>query len=124
MRVVHHVAQALTAGDTVAVFPEGTTSEGHTLLPFHANLLQAAIATETPVQPVALRFCDASHPVSPAAAYVGDTSLAQSLWWIVMARGLQAHVAWLPAQGTRQLERRALAECVRLQIGQALSVME
>jgi len=124
LRVVHQVAQALTAGDTVAMFPEGTTSEGHMVLPFHANLLQAAIATETPVQPVALRFCDASHPVSPAAAYVGDTSLAQSLWWVVMARGLQAHVAWLPPQETRQLERRALAEKLRSQIGQALSVTE
>ena len=30
--------------------------DGRTLLPFHANLLQAAIATATPVQPVALRF--------------------------------------------------------------------
>ena len=56
LRVVHQMAEALQAGETVAVFPEGTTSDGHGLLPFHANLLQAAIATETPVQPVALRY--------------------------------------------------------------------
>ena len=56
LRVVHQVADALRAGDTVAVFPEGTTGAGRELLPFHANLLQAAIATETPIQPVALRF--------------------------------------------------------------------
>ncbi|HEX2540861.1 MAG TPA: lysophospholipid acyltransferase family protein, partial [Caldimonas sp.] len=58
LRVVHAMASALQGGDTVAIFPEGTTSTGHTLLPFHANLLQAAIATATPVQPVALRYSD------------------------------------------------------------------
>ncbi|HJV96953.1 MAG TPA: lysophospholipid acyltransferase family protein, partial [Albitalea sp.] len=120
LRVVHQVAQALEAGDRVAVFPEGTTSDGHGLLPFHANLLQAAIATETPVQPIALRFSDASQPVSAAAAYVGDTSLLQSLWWVVTARGLQAHVQWLPPQGSRHLDRRALADNLREHIAQAL----
>ena len=61
MRVVHRMSEALAAGDTVAVFPEGTTGEGRDLLPFHANLLQAAIATATPVQAVALRFSDAQR---------------------------------------------------------------
>ena len=36
MRVVHQMAAALKAGDTVAIFPEGTTADGRTLLPFHA----------------------------------------------------------------------------------------
>ena len=69
VRVVHQMAEALRAGDTVAVFPEGTTGDGRTLLPFHANLLQAAIATATPIQPLALRFSDARHAVSPAAQF-------------------------------------------------------
>ena len=43
LRVVHQMAEALKAGDTVAVFPEGTTGDGRTLLPFHANLLHAAV---------------------------------------------------------------------------------
>ena len=124
LRVVHQVAKALQAGDAVAVFPEGTTSDGHALLPFHANLLQAAIATETPVQPVALRFGDAHDAVSAAAAYVGDTSLLQSLWCVVTARGLRAHVTWLPPQATARLDRRALAERLREQIGVALNVTE
>jgi 1-acyl-sn-glycerol-3-phosphate acyltransferase len=124
LRVVHQVAKALQAGDMVALFPEGTTSDGHALLPFHANLLQASIATETPVQPVALRFGDAHDAVSAAAAYVGDTSLLQSLWWVVTARGLRAHVTWLPPQATAHLDRRALAERLREQIGVALNVTE
>ena len=46
MRVVHHMADSLRAGDVLAVFPEGTTGDGHGLLPFHANLIQAAIAAQ------------------------------------------------------------------------------
>ena len=121
LRVVHQVADALKAGDTVAVFPEGTTSDGTALLPFHANILQAAIATETPVQPVALRYSDARHAVSPAAAYVGDTSLVQSLWWVASARSLRVRVSFLAAQGTRHAERRALAERLSQQISDHLA---
>jgi 1-acyl-sn-glycerol-3-phosphate acyltransferase len=124
LRVVHQVAQALSAGDTVALFPEGTTSDGKGLLTFHANLLQAAIATGTPVQPVALRFSDAGHAVSPAAAYVGDTSLVRSLWWVTAAQGLRANLRWLPAQGSRHLDRRALAQRLREHIAQALGEAE
>jgi 1-acyl-sn-glycerol-3-phosphate acyltransferase len=120
LRVVHQVAEALKAGDTVAVFPEGTTSDGHTLLPFHANLLQAAISTEVPVQPIALRYSDRRHAVSKAAAYVGDTSLAQSAWWIACAEGLQVQVQILLPENTRHLDRRALADRLKAQIGSAL----
>ena len=71
LRVVHQVAQALSEGDCVALFPEGTTGEGHGLLPFHANLLQAAISAEVPVQAVVLRYRDArqDHATGVDVAY-------------------------------------------------------
>jgi 1-acyl-sn-glycerol-3-phosphate acyltransferase len=122
LRVVHVMAQALQQGDTLAVFPEGTTGEGPRLLPFHANLLQAAIATGTPVQPVVLRFADPRHAFSPAVAYVGDTSLLQSLWWVVCADGLQVHVTLLPALPVAAgAERRAVAEQLQAQIAASLA---
>jgi 1-acyl-sn-glycerol-3-phosphate acyltransferase len=120
LRVVHQVAEALQGGETVAVFPEGTTSDGTGVLPFHANLLQAAIATETPVQAVVLRFSDARHAFSPSVAYVGDTTLAQSVWWVACARGLNVHLELLPAEGTSHLDRRALAERLHAQVLQRL----
>jgi 1-acyl-sn-glycerol-3-phosphate acyltransferase len=122
LRVVHEMATALKQGDTVAVFPEGTTSLGHDLLPFHANLLQAAIATETPVQPVALRFSDARHEVSPAADYTGDVSLARSLWMLACAEGLVVRVQALPARSVAHADRRALAVLLRQDIRQALGI--
>jgi 1-acyl-sn-glycerol-3-phosphate acyltransferase len=124
LRVVHQVAQALAQGQTIAVFPEGTTSEGHGLLPFHANLLQSAVATGTPIQPVALRFSDEHHVVSPAAAYVGDTHLLRSLWMVASASHLRVRLCWLAPSETRHADRRALAEALRAQISAALGVTE
>lgn len=122
LRVVHLVAQALTENQTVAVFPEGTTSDGRALLPFHANLLQAAIATGTPVQPVALRFSDAHEPISRAVEFVGATTLAESLWRVACAEGLVVHLTVLPARGSRHADRRALAQTLRDDIAAQLPV--
>lgn len=113
MRVVHQTAEALDAGQTVAVFPEGTTSDGRDLLPFHANLLQAAIATSTPVQPILLRYSDPQGPFSPAVGFVGDTTLMGSVWNVACAQGLVVNVDLLQAQGTAHADRRALAGHLR-----------
>ena len=110
LRVVHLIAEALKDGERVAVFPEGTTSTGHVLLHFHANLLQAAISSQAPVQPIALRYSDAHHPISEAVAFVGDTTILQSLWWVVMADGLRVHVKLLEPVASAGLDRRALSD--------------
>ncbi|MDP1692561.1 MAG: lysophospholipid acyltransferase family protein [Burkholderiaceae bacterium] len=121
LRVVHQAAAALHAGDMVAVFPEGTTGPGRALLPFHANLLQAAIATASPVQPVVLRFHQPGQAFSVAAEFVGDTTLLQSVWRIVCAQGLQVEVQWLDAERTAHADRRALAAHLRERIDEALA---
>jgi 1-acyl-sn-glycerol-3-phosphate acyltransferase len=121
LRVVHQMAEAMAAGDTIAVFPEGTTGPGPELLPFHANLLQAAIVGGTPVQPVALRYADAHGPHSRAAQFIGDTSLAQSLWMLARGERLRLHLSVLPAQGSRHADRRSLTALLRAQIADALA---
>ena len=120
VRVVHAMAAALQAGDTVAVFPEGTTGTGPDLLPFHANLLQAAVATGTPIQPVVLRFAGPGADYSPAVQFMGDTTLLQSIWRVVSARGLCAHVQLLSPVATQHADRRRLAEHLRELIAQGL----
>jgi 1-acyl-sn-glycerol-3-phosphate acyltransferase len=121
LRVVHQIAEALRAGDMVAVFPEGTTGPGRELLPFHANLLQAAIATETAVQPAVLRFHQPGQAFSGAVEFVGATTLAQSLWRMACARGLQVEVQLLDAERTAHADRRALAAHLRERIDAVLA---
>ena len=122
LRVVHAMAGALAAGQTIAIFPEGTTSTGHGLLPFHANLLQAAISTATPVQPVALRFSDSSDEVSAAMEFVGATTLAESLWNSACGDGVVARLAFLPARESAGVERRELAARLRADIAGGLGI--
>jgi 1-acyl-sn-glycerol-3-phosphate acyltransferase len=120
MRVLGLMSQALKDGDTVAVFPEGTTGPGDRLLHFHPNLLQAAIDAEVPVQPVVIRYSDPLNAYSPSAAYVGGTTLLQSLWWVVSSKGVRINVKVLPLQGTRHADRRALATLLSAEMGPCL----
>ena len=120
MRAMHEMAQALRDGQCVAVFPEGTTGSGRELLPFHANLLQSAIAVEAPVQPVALRYRDQAHAISPAVEFLGQTTLAQSLWRVACGRGLVVRVMVLPARASAHADRRSLADLLRRDLAQAL----
>jgi 1-acyl-sn-glycerol-3-phosphate acyltransferase len=111
MRVVHHMRDRLAAGDVVAIFPEGTTGDGRMLLPFHANLVQAAISANVPVQPVALRFADGARgPTSFAPSFVGDETLIGSVWRTLGARGLVAHVQYGAPELPAGRDRRAWAQ--------------
>jgi 1-acyl-sn-glycerol-3-phosphate acyltransferase len=114
LRVVHHMAERLRAGDILAVFPEGTTSDGTALLPFHANLLQAAISANAPALPLALSFLDtATRAPSLAPAYVGDDTLLGSVWRTLTAPPLTAIVSYGEPQFARGLERRQWAAQLR-----------
>jgi len=117
MRVVHHMAQSLRDGDVLTVFPEGTTSDGTGLLPFHGNLLQAAIAVDAPVQPVALRFQDAgSGSPTLAASYVGDDHLLISIWRTLSAAKIRVVVNFGPTQKSGGRDRRTWAADLRVAV--------
>jgi 1-acyl-sn-glycerol-3-phosphate acyltransferase len=114
LRVVHHMAECLRSGDVLAVFPEGTTSDGARLLPFHANLLQAAISANAPAVPLALSFVDtATRTPSRAPAYVGDDTLLGSVWRTLTAPPLTAIVSYGEPQFAQGLERRQWAAQLR-----------
>lgn len=114
MRVVHHMAERLRAGDVLAVFPEGTTSDGVSLLPFHANLFQAAIAADVPVLPVALRFADlASGEHSLLPCYINDDTLLGSIWRTLTAPPLCAVLTFGDPQSAQGRDRRAWAADLR-----------
>src|SRR5688572_6586249 len=117
MRVVQRMAEALKDGDIVAVFPEGTTGDGSSVLPFHSSLIQAAITASAPVQPVALQIVDRrSGAPSRAASYMGDESLLDSLGRTLRARELRVVVAFGAVQYNDGRDRRAWANDLRREI--------
>jgi 1-acyl-sn-glycerol-3-phosphate acyltransferase len=114
MRVVHDMAQSLGDGDVVAVFPEGTTGDGGELLPFHGNLVQAAIASGAPVQPVGLRFVDrATGADSQGPLYLADDTLVGSIWRTIAGPAFEARVNFGEAQSSQGRQRRQWAAELR-----------
>ena len=117
MRVVHRMKQSLVQGDVLAVFPEGTTGDGTQVLPFHGNLLQAAISADAPAQPVALQFVDeATGALSFAPCYVGDDTLVRSVWRALRAHGVAAEVHFGEAQKAMGRDRRVWAADLRIAV--------
>jgi 1-acyl-sn-glycerol-3-phosphate acyltransferase len=117
MRVVHHMAESLKMGDRIAVFPEGTTSDGSDVQPFHANLLQAAISIDAPVQPVGLSYIDgATGQRSLVPAYIGNDTLFGSVWRTARAQGLVVRIVFGEPQKAQGRDRREWAEALRAEI--------
>ncbi len=110
-RVLHDITDCMLQGDRVCVFPEGTTTDGTDVLPFHANLMQAPISAGLPVLPVALRYCDAATGERTLApAYIGELTLLQTLDAILHAPPMTAQVAFGQPLLADESGRRALAE--------------
>ncbi len=103
------LVQRLGAGDRAAIFPEGTTTRGDRVLPFHGALFQAAIDAGSPVTPLALRYVDGRGKPSDAPAYIDDITLWQCLVAIARADGLVAEVEVLPPIPSLIADRRHLA---------------
>lgn len=111
MRMVRAMQKSLEDGEVLAVFPEGTTGDGRTLLPFHANLLQAALEAQAPVQPVGLRFVErATGEVCFYPSYQGDETLVGSVWRTLSCPAIDAVVHFGCPELAGERDRRAWAQ--------------
>jgi 1-acyl-sn-glycerol-3-phosphate acyltransferase len=121
-RINEVIQQALSGGDAIAVFPEGTTSDGRQLLHFHASLLQPAVNQSALVVPVAVRYVTPSGEVDETPSYVGERSLAESMAAVVAANAIRGELHFLPAIDAEGRSRRELAQLTRAAIAAALNV--
>ncbi|WP_034381990.1 lysophospholipid acyltransferase family protein [Herbaspirillum sp. CF444] len=119
-RIFKGLVESIEAGDRVAFFPEGTTAAQGKLLPFHANLFEAALDARVPVQPYALRYLDAQGNYHPAADFIGDTTIVESILAILHARSMTAELTQLPAIPTDGAHRRELAVTARKVVADGL----
>lgn len=120
--VIRHMGDKLAAGLRAAVFPEGTTSDGRRLLPFHGNLVQSALNTGSPMIPVGLRYLDPDGEPSHAAMFVGDTTFMQSLWKITGHPRLIIEVHALPSIPPDGLTRQEAVRRARSALSQRLGL--
>ncbi len=114
------MVEAMRAGDPVAVFPEGTTTDGSKVLKFHSSLLQPALAARAALYPVAIRFGRADGTLCTEAAYDGDKTIWDTLILMLTQRVIDAHVHFLAPLADHELHRRELAQAAREAIQQTL----
>jgi 1-acyl-sn-glycerol-3-phosphate acyltransferase len=91
-RVNAEMRALMQGGAWVAVFPEGTTSDGRGLRRFLPSLLQPAVELSCPIVPAALRYRTLDDAYSAAPAYIDQMSLWQSFRQIVSEPGLIAEL--------------------------------
>ena len=115
-RMIERLVQALGEGARVAVFPEGTTSDGQRLLPFHANLVEAAVRARAPVVPRGLRYTTPEGEHAQAIEYIGDTTFVQSLLRILAQPSVHCELNLLAPIDEAGLSRHDIVERARAAI--------
>ena len=117
------VHAALQQRDCVGIFPEGTTSEGDTLLKFHSSLFEPAMANRAHLHPVAIRYEHPDGRLAPEIAYVGELSFMQSMSRVIAQRGVVVRVMFGPPVDCAQVrDRREAAHLTRTRIANLLAL--
>ncbi|MEM8547106.1 MAG: lysophospholipid acyltransferase family protein [Pseudomonadota bacterium] len=111
------IRTALDRGDSVALFPEGTSSDSPWALPIRPPLLQEVALANIPLHTAALHFATQPGDPSPRDAiyYFRDLSFASHVWMLLHLRGFTVTVRLAP-EAVSHRDRKQLAEQVREQI--------
>jgi lyso-ornithine lipid O-acyltransferase len=131
---VNEIAERLSGGEIIVLFPEGTTSDGNRLLPIKSSLFGAA-ASAIPqtaegvvyIQPAAIAYTRLhglamGHFHRPVAAWPGDTELVPHLTTILKIGALDAEVTFCPAVAfSSESNRKRVSRMVEEEIRDALS---
>lgn len=115
------ISNALTQGISVAIFPEGTTTKGESVLPFKSGLLQSAVIAKVPVKPIAIRYLDEHGNSNVAPAYYDDISLWQSLSATLQLPSTLIDVYLFESIATENFSRQQMAQAAHKHIAQCLS---
>ena len=112
-RINQTISQALRGGDCIAVFPEGTTSDGTYVQEFHSSLLEPAVISQSTLYPVAIRYCERDGAVNTEVAYADKITIMGSLLKILAQQEINAELICakpIPVQGKNRRELARAAE--------------
>jgi 1-acyl-sn-glycerol-3-phosphate acyltransferase len=108
-RINTEIHDALEQGDTVAIFPEGTTTAGDRLLKFHTSLFEPAVVNTARLAPAAIRYRATNGEPCRAALFIGDTTFTQSIGAIIATKKMIADITFAPLIETTARTRRDAA---------------
>ena len=119
-RLTRSLTSALRRGDCVAVFPEGTTTDGSSLRSFHSGLFEAPVLAGSLTWPITLRYVDSHGNPDTSLSFVGDESLVASIINLLKRATITVHIHFAvpfeSSEGSRQdlclKSHRAIEACL------------
>ncbi len=113
------VANVLTDGATIGLYPEGTTSDGVKILPFKAPILEAALMAKSNVIPVVLSYRKEDNKLATEVTFSKVNWLTTVINTLKL-ENLVINVTILPiVRSTDFKTRDELAVCLYQQINQS-----
>lgn len=88
--------EMIVEGFNVLLFPEGTSSDGSSVLPFKATFFQLACDTKIPVVPVTLKYLGEARHIVP---WYGSMTFVDHLLKICTLKEIVVELKQLPAMG-------------------------
>ena len=76
------------------MFPEGTSTNGLSVLPFKSNLFQSAINTNSDILPIGIQYQN-KNKFTSAPSYIGDMSLVDSVLNLIKLEKIDAKITIL-----------------------------
>lgn len=105
------IAERLRKGELVVFFPEGTSTDGNKVLPFHSSLFEAAVEQGYPIHAAQLSYHADDADVATHVCYWGDMTLAPHAWKLFGVKRVHARVRF--AEGATYPDRKSAAVATR-----------
>ena len=90
-RVLSLMGQLLGSHKKVCIFPEGTSTDGRSVLKFKSNLFQVAVNTNTRVIPICITYKEQGR-YSDITAFIGEMGLIDSIKKMLKSSDVEVHV--------------------------------
>ena len=117
-RTVDEIETALQIGALVVLFPEGTSSDGQTVLPFKSSLLEPAVRQAHPLSAGLIQYALGDGDAGEEVCYWKDMTLVPHLINLCSKRTVQASVHFKQLRegnaDRKQLARQLHAEVLRM----------
>ncbi|NWF73576.1 MAG: 1-acyl-sn-glycerol-3-phosphate acyltransferase [Nitrospirae bacterium] len=120
-RVTKSVATVLRRGNCIALFPEGTTTDGTAIRAFHSGLFESAITAQARVWPVAITYQRLDGSLDREISFVDNQSLVSSILNVLGRPTTQAQLSFSSPFDSSSGDRRELTAWCHQAIEQSLA---
>lgn len=101
----------------IIAFPEGTTTLGDEIRPFHSSLFQPALSARSMIQPVAIEYTGAARVQAP---FVGEETFIAHLIRMLTMDKLEVRVSFLSAFDYSDADRQTVSRKTRAMISERI----